>query len=126
MDKFSAKLLFQWRPVGQGARKKRRLCEERIVTYSAGSAEEAYDKAQAIGRHEEFEDDQGAVLVRFEFIGLLELIDITSGYDDGEVWYEIREMVSPMERKSRIIPSKSELRALKEKVPTRKHQLPYP
>ena len=49
----------------------------------------------------------------FEFIGILELLNLDSKCEEYEVWYELREMLEPMERKSKLILSESELEAIR-------------
>jgi hypothetical protein len=66
MRQYSAKLLFQWRPVRSGKSRKRRVCEERIVTFSAKSAQFALSKAKKYGNDEEFKEDHDECIVFFE------------------------------------------------------------
>ena len=48
--------------------------------------------------------------VFFEFVGIRDLIDLAI-LEEDEVWYDIRTMLSPMERKDRLIPEVEELLA---------------
>ena len=125
MKQYSAKMLFQWRPVRNGISRKRRICEKRIVTFSASNAEEALKRVTKIGKSEEYTEQKPNGKVYFEFIGVLELKDITLNYSDGEVWSEIKEMVEPMERKDKIIPKKHELDALRKKSKSASGRLTY-
>jgi|GEM_PF-983072 len=127
MERYAAKLLFQWRPVRNGISRKRRVCEERIVTFTAQSPKEALVKAKNYGKEEEFQEDEDSnnCIVCFEFVGVLELKDISLSFSEGEVWYEITEMVSPMERKSKLIPLESELDVLSINTPRGKKRLRY-
>jgi hypothetical protein len=111
--KYAAKLLFQFRVIVDGDSGKRRLCEERIVLMEALSAEEALKKAKAKGKASEngYKNTDGNK-VRFEFIGVMDLLKLGVECDDDEVWYEIRERVLPSERRKRLIPPESELNAI--------------
>lgn len=114
MGRYAAKLLFQFRvttPAGDG---KRRTCEERIVLIEAPTARKALAEAKRRGKAAEFRyaNDEGNP-VRFEFVGVLELIGLGIGCDDDEAWYDITERLSPMERKAEIIPPDSQLCAIR-------------
>jgi hypothetical protein len=123
LRQYSAKLLFQFRPVRKGVSPKHRLCEERIVTFAARSPKSALSKAKRYGKSEEFTSSQSDVRVHFEFVGLLELLDVTNSYSAGEVWYDLVERVQPRERRSRIIPPEHELDALTKSGPRRGRRL---
>ena len=97
MNQYSAKLLFQWRPVRNGKSRKRRVCEVRIVTYQAASAVSALKKAKKIGKNEQYTEKKADGEIAFEFIGVMELKDISMNFSEGEVWSELVEMVEPME-----------------------------
>ena len=56
-------------------------------------------------------------------MGVLQLIDITHHYEQGEVWYEWVERVEPSERRATLIPPEDELEALRQSSPDRRHQL---
>jgi hypothetical protein len=110
---FSAKLLFQFRVVAKRTSNRRRVCEERIVTFKAASAEQAWETANRMGRADEFtyRNDSGGT-VYFEYVGLLELLHLGSERSgEAEVWYDIVERFEPSERKSRLLPRKAQLQA---------------
>ena len=65
MGQYSAKLLFQWRPVRNGRSRKRRVCEERIVTFAARSPEAALRKANRHGSSENRLERHGDVKLHF-------------------------------------------------------------
>jgi len=112
--RYSAKLLFQFR-VDLGADTgKRRLCEERIVTFHAGSAKAALAVAKRKGKQAEhdYENDEGN-RVYFEFVGLMDLLELGCECDTDEVWYDINERLLPMERRERLIPPEDQLGALR-------------
>lgn len=109
-DRYGAKLLFQWRPVRAGRSKRFRLCEERTIVLQARSAEDAWRKANEIGRRENFSHPipHGKGTVHFEFVGIVGL-EALSSLDDHEVYYELLSMVAPMERRDVVVPRKKDL-----------------
>jgi hypothetical protein len=106
MPRYAAKLLFQYRVDIAGDPGKRRLCEERIINFTARSASEALRTAKRRGKKGEhaYENCDGNK-VAFEFVGIMDLMSLGSEADADEVWYDIRERVLPMERRSKIIPA---------------------
>lgn len=112
--RFSAKLLFQFRVDVDGDPGKRRFCEERIVVLEANTAQVALNKSNRRGKRAEhsYANDDGNT-VYFEFIGILELLQLGAECDDDEVWYAIRERMLPMERRDKLIPSESDLNAIR-------------
>jgi hypothetical protein len=123
MNYYSAKILFQWRPIKNGISRKRRVCEERIYLYTASSHEEAYEIAVNYGNEEEFEEIFEKSKVKFEFIGILGIQDVSISSSEGEVWSEIKEMILPAERKDKIIPKKEDLDIFSKNC--REHKLKY-
>ena len=110
-DRYAAKLLFQFRfdndtPVSM------RMVEERIIVILAKSASDAYKKALSRGKKNQarFKNEEG-LLVNFEFVGVSDLMHLGVECESDEVWYEIRRMKSPVERKNKIIPEKRSLSA---------------
>lgn len=114
MDRYSAKLLFQFRVDVDGDPGKRRLCEERIIVLEAGTAQAALKKAHRRGKDAEhsYANDNGNI-VHFEFIGIVDLLLLGAECNDDEVWYDIRERLLPMERRDKLIPPESELNAIR-------------
>jgi hypothetical protein len=112
--RYSAKLLFQFRVMVDGSPGKRRLCEERIVTFKAGNARAALREAKRFGRTAEhsYANSDGN-RVHFELIGVVELICLEPMCTKEEVWYEIVERVRPMERRSKPIPPERLLHAIR-------------
>jgi len=112
--RYSAKQLFQFRVIKDGKENRRRICEERIVSFLADSEIQALEEAKARGHESEdsysIEDRQ----VFFEFVGILELIDLVDDEESGEVWWNLCEKVSPMERREKLIPPESELFVFKD------------
>ncbi|MCE5269419.1 MAG: DUF4288 domain-containing protein [Planctomycetaceae bacterium] len=114
MNRYAAKLLFQFRVVVNGDSGKRRLCEERIVILNARSAKSALTKAQREGKRAEHHyENSERNPVFFEFVGVMELLHLGSECDRNEVWYDLRECLSPMERRHLMIPPESELNAIR-------------
>jgi hypothetical protein len=113
LERFAAKLLFQFRVVTNGSTGKRRTCEERIVVIKATHAEAALAKARKYGKAERhvYKNNLGGT-VHFEFVGVLDLLHLGGECDDDEVWYDITEMVRPMERRRRIVPPEHKLNAI--------------
>lgn len=113
MERYSAKLLFQFRVVTAGIANKRRTCEERIIVLNCHSAKEALRKAKEAGRDAQYQlgnDTEGAVY--FEFVGVVDLQHLGAECGTNEVWYDIKELVTPMERKNSLLPSEANLSAI--------------
>ncbi len=112
-SRYSAKLLFQWRVVVDGDSGKRRRCEIRIVIVRASNARDAIKQATRRGRASQFRySNSDGNPVFFEFVGILDLLKLGSECERDEVWYDVVELVQPMERKSKIIPPKAALNAV--------------
>jgi hypothetical protein len=112
--RYSAKLLFQFRVMVDGSPGKRRICEERIITFRAENAKAALQAAKKSARTAEhtYKNNEGN-RVHFEFIGVLELLCLDPACGTHEVWYEIVDRIEPMERKSKLIPAESKLNAIR-------------
>lgn len=113
MKRYAAKLMFQFRVVVDGESSKRRTCEDRIVLIQAKSARAALSAAKRRGKESEFRclNDEGNP-VYFEFVGIMDLLELGIECREDEVWYDIVERLSPMERRSRLIPPDSMLCAV--------------
>lgn len=113
-NKYAAKLLFQYRVVIDGDSNKKRTSEELIVTLSEKSAKAALQKAKTRGKgaqHNYINDDGNSVY--FEFVGVVELLHLGIECEDDEVWYEIKDYLTPMECKDKFIPPENTLSAIK-------------
>lgn len=110
-ERYAAKLLFQFR-FDVDSTSGMRMVEERIIILIAKSASEAYNKAMKKGRHDQarFKNESG-FMVNFEFVGVADLMHLGVECDASEVWYDIRRMKFPMERKNKILPEKRSLSA---------------
>ena len=115
MKKYSAKLLFQFRAdLGGGKSDTMRRCEERIILLSARNAQSALRKAKAHGKRSELEGTaEAGNPILFEFIGVMDMIEVGIECEPEEVWYEYRFRKLPMERKDRFIPPEEELDAIR-------------
>jgi hypothetical protein len=113
---YAAMLLFQWRTTK--AVTVRRSCEKRIINFRSRNARTAWTKATRHGRDAEYKwglNEKGKA-VHFEFIGILDLLELGVECGPDEVWYDVVEMVKPMERRRKLIPPKSRLNALRNEV----------
>ena len=92
----------------------RRTCEERIITISAPHARAALTEAKRRGRaaQHRYKNNDGNP-VRFEFVGVMELLRLDPACEKDEVWYDITDRVRPMERRAFIIPPESQLSAIR-------------
>ena len=120
-QRYAAKLLFQFRAVVNGDSGKRRLCEERIITFQSPNARAALNEAKARGRKacHSYKNNDGNT-VHFEFIGVQELIHLGVECEADEVWYEIVERTTPRERRLKFIPSEERLSAIRNDSASRK------
>lgn len=109
--RYAAKQLFQYR-FDSDTPSSMRLTEERIVVVMASSASGALKAVERRGRQKQskFRNDDG-LLVHLEFVGVVELIHLGVECEPDEVWYDMRRMKGPMERKEKIIPERSLLSA---------------
>lgn len=112
--RFAAKLLFQYRVIMNKDSGVRRLCESQIISFSSTDATTALleAKLRASKKQHHYKNSDGNQ-VRFEFIGVEELLCLDPACDSDEVWYEIVERVKPMERRAKLIPSKRQLNAIR-------------
>jgi hypothetical protein len=112
--RFAAKLLFQFRVVVNGDSGVMRLCEERIVLIRAPTARKALAAAKRRGKRAQhhYTNNEGNE-VFFEFVGLMDLLQLGPECDEDEVWYTISQRKLPMERAATILPEESELCAVR-------------
>lgn len=114
MNRYSAKLLFQFRPVpGNGKSYTMLRCEERLIVVNARNAGSALRKAKAHGKESELElTAEAGNPILFEFVGVTDLLKLDTASHPDEVWYDIKFMKSPMERKNKLIPPEEKLNAI--------------
>jgi Domain of unknown function (DUF4288) len=111
--RFAAKLLFQFRVMVNGHANRRRVCEERMIVIAAQSAEKAYQFALKAGRSAQYHyKNHAGNPVHFEFVGILDLLQLGIECGPNEVWYDIKYMLMPKERSKRILPPKRKLNAI--------------
>ena len=112
--RYAAKLLFQFKLSCAAWQNKRRLCEERIILVRAASAREALKLVRNRGTTSNYSyQNSDGNQVQFEFIGVLDLLELGNECETDEVWYEIKERLLPMERKSAILPAQRDLCAIR-------------
>lgn len=114
MKRYASKLLFQFRVVIAGESNSQRTVEDRIVLIKARSAKAALSRARLIGKQREYDyvnDDGNRVYV--ELVGVTDLVSLDPECLKDEVWYDIRTMLRPMERKKHLIPKDRDLSAIK-------------
>lgn len=111
--RYSAKILFQYR-VGPAEESSFRTCEERIITFHGRSSQEAYDIAvkKGMASQSSYVNDSG-MDVHIEFIGVIDLMELGEECGAEDVWYEIKTMLRPKERRSKIIPRRESLSIFK-------------
>ena len=104
---FAARLLFQFRVKSSKAR--RLNCEERIILLETRSAKEALALAKRKGRAAQATPKSSGSNFYIEFVGVLDLLHLGIECEEGEVWYEIKEIVDPIKRRAKLIRSDREL-----------------
>lgn len=112
INRYAAKLLFQFRTICDGVSNKKRVCEERIVIFMAETPKIALKLAKKRGKEEELSYFDDEIEVLFEFIGVKELIELGACSESDEVWSSFFEKIEPMENKNKIIPKEDKLHAL--------------
>jgi hypothetical protein len=122
MTRYGAKLLFQFRVTIDGSVGRRRICEEQIINFRARSPGDALRGAKRRGKQREFSyTNFDGNPVAFQFVGVLDLMELGISSDRDEVWYDFRDRLQPMERRDKIIPKDSDLlRPLKRNERARK------
>jgi hypothetical protein len=123
--RYAAMLLFQFRVRSGQADDRRRKCEKRLIVIEAPDARTALRRAKQRGRQarHRYRNGQGG-MVYFEFVGVLDLLHLGSECEPDEVWYDICEMVKPMERRKDLVPPESQLCALVEEGGPRRQAAP--
>ena len=124
INRYAAKLLFQFRTLLDGISNKKRLCEERIIIFKADTPQDALKSAKKRGRQEEFSYVDNGIKVKFEFVGVQELIELGASFELDEVWSSFFEKIEPMENRSKIIPKEHKLRALCPKADKKRLTVP--
>ena len=110
-ERFVAKLLFQFRVV-RSKPAARRLCEERMVLFRARSQTAAVSEARRRGKaaQHSYKNVLGEP-VHFEFVGILDLLELGGECERDEVWYRLVERLRPLERRRKLLPTEASLHA---------------
>ncbi|MBK9577518.1 MAG: hypothetical protein IPO40_10605 [Fibrobacteres bacterium] len=117
MDQYSCKLLFQWNPSKDGIEyRTRRLCEERIYKFPAKSPTSALKHAKKLGLKEEFEHPTEIGIVKFQFVGVLELIQLIDYGENSELWYEMKERVAKNGNLNHLVTDENILAAFSKRI----------
>lgn len=120
LEKYAAKLLFQWRIMVDNFPGTMRLCEERIINLRATSGKEALRLAKSHGKKAQYSNKNShGNPVHFEFVGIMDLQHLGIECSRGEVWYNIATYKKPMERKQKLIPAENKLCAIFKRKPSR-------
>lgn len=118
--RYSARLLFQFRFLDEDSTTATiRTVEERVVVIRADSAKKALAAITKKAKAEKYTArNSDNVAYSFEFIGVLDLLhlDVEAQSNEvwDEVWYDIRKMKNPMERRDKLLPKEQDLSAIKE------------
>ena len=90
-----------------------RRCEERIIVLPARNAASALKKAKAYGKREEFDGKaEAGNPLYFEFVGVMDLLELGTETQAEEVWYDIVTRKQPSERREKLIPEEGALNAI--------------
>jgi uncharacterized protein DUF4288 len=107
LKRFAVKLLFQFRVMVNGSPGIRRLCEERLIVFKAKNERSALDKAKRRGKRSSFRfKNSDGNPVHFEYVGVLDFLELGVECDPDEVWYDLIYKVKPMERRKKFLPKK--------------------
>lgn len=107
--RYAGKLLFQYIAPHESP-DSLLVIEERTLVLKAASAGKALKAFRARGTEGAFSFvNNYGVKMKFQFVGVLEMISLGIESDDDEVWYVIRKMKGPRNR----VPASSELLAVK-------------
>ncbi len=113
-NRYAAMLLFQFRVMVDRDPGTRRICEKRIIHFRSATAQAALKEAKRRGRAAQYSyRNSDGNKVYFDFVGVQDLLCLGIECEPDEVWYDIVQLVKPMERKNKLIPSESTLNAIK-------------
>ena len=109
-------LLFQFRVMINGNPGIRRICEKRLINFRSETGQKALAEAKRRGRAAQFSyRNSDGNRVHFDFIGVQDLLYLGIECEADEVWYDIVNLMKPMERKRDLIPKPSKLAAIRNK-----------
>ena len=115
MRRYTAKLLYIWNPDPETGSRRRRYCEERMVTFESRSSSEAVKKAKSLGKTNELHYDSGE---RLRFAGILECMELGLESEEYDVWWDMVRRTNPERWARRVIPPVSRLRVFTEEKRT--------
>lgn len=124
--RYAALFLFQFRTIKNGIQNKKRVCEERIILFESESAKKALGKAKERGKNEEFSYLDNGAEIFFEFVGIMEFVELGASLEEDEVWYRLVEKNEPMEKRNKIIPKEGDLNAFMKKKRRKKGRILVP
>jgi hypothetical protein len=114
MSRYAAMLLFQYRVIVGGKSSLMRTCEKRIIVLTAASARAALAAAKRRGSAAKFSyKNSDNNPVHFEFVGILDLLELGVECEADEVWYDIIKLKRPKERAKSILPPERKLNAIR-------------
>src|ERR1039457_7360396 len=99
INRYAAKLFFQFRTVSSGVSNKKRVCEERIILFNAETPKMALRLAKKRGNKEEFSYFDDGIEILFEFIGVNELIELGACSEPDEVWSSFIDSTVQVQKK---------------------------
>jgi len=108
VNRYSAKLLFQYRL--EEADTEMRRCEESTVVVKAETAKDAIRQLKKQGKARQFRyvsTEQRRI--RFEFVGIMDILRLGMECEANEVWYSVYTRKQPMERRSTLVRTDSQL-----------------
>jgi hypothetical protein len=90
------------------------MCEKRIIHFRSRDGRSALTQAKKRAEEAEhhYKNNEGNS-VFFEFVGVRDLICCDPACEPDEVWYQIVEIMMPMERRNQLIPPESQLCAIR-------------
>lgn len=113
---YTATLLFQYRSEKDGHSNHNRICEERIFQIVATTPDKAYQEAEKQGYLERFDCNEGGRHICYEYVGILELVELSYLNSEHEISHRFVERLTPMEQKAQLIPPRNKLSVFKKKL----------
>jgi hypothetical protein len=109
---YAAMLLFQYRVVNRktGASNKKRQCSEITILLCESTSKKALRKAKQLGKNKEYDyikTDGNKVFV--EFVGITMMFEITFQTQFNETWIWFGDLLTPMEKKEKLVLSDDEI-----------------
>jgi len=90
-----------------------RRCEEKTLIFTIKNSEDIISLSIESAKKLEFNYINNCnKKVFFEYIGILDICHLGIEIEDNEVWYNIKTMLTPMERKDKILPNINQLKRI--------------